>query len=87
MGRRALCTGGPMSQGELDEACEVHLAERFGERLDFCDRELAAHAAGRWAHHAERPGAGPHMNTCKADTTRLVGDAVLFRPLGDLSCQ
>ncbi len=33
--RRLVCAGVPLTQRQLDDACEAHLQQRFGEKLDF----------------------------------------------------
>ena len=37
MGSQAVCAGAgaPLTQRQLDDACEAHLQQRFGEKLDF----------------------------------------------------
>ena len=37
MGSQAACAGAgaPLTQRQLDDACEAHLQQRFGEKLDF----------------------------------------------------
>ena len=36
-GAQAACVGAgaPLTQRQLDDACEAHLQQRFGEKLDF----------------------------------------------------